>query len=127
MDVVGDERAELVSVETGLGGGQMLVAYAWNQFGFWGLGESAEYPSLQVLSAQHCRNGDKVVWAVCHEPPLSARCRVFVLQGSSWQDYPGLAELLSPSPPSPCSLPPEAHVEHTQMSAALEGAGWSRP
>ena len=49
-DVNGDGRAELVSVERGLGGGELLVAYAWNQFGFWGLAESAEYPRLEVLA-----------------------------------------------------------------------------
>jgi len=48
-DVTGDEKHELVSVEVGLGGGQMLVAYQWNQFGFWGLGHSAEYSELTVL------------------------------------------------------------------------------
>ncbi len=126
MDVAGDDRAELVSIETGLGGGQMLVAYEWNQFGFWGLGDSAEYPNLQVLTPRRCRNGDKVVWAVCHEPPLQPRDRVFVLQGSRWQAYRGLAELISQSAPCPF-LPPETFGEHTYVSGAPAGAGWNRP
>jgi len=38
--VLPDERMELVSVEKGLTGQRLLVAYEWNQFGFWGLGHS---------------------------------------------------------------------------------------
>lgn len=48
-DVNQDGRAELVSVERGLGGGLMLVAYEWNQFGFWGLGHSEEIEGLVFL------------------------------------------------------------------------------
>ena len=50
-DVQGDGRAELVSVETALDGAQVLVAYRWNQFGFWGLGKSPEYRSITVQDA----------------------------------------------------------------------------
>jgi hypothetical protein len=56
-DVNGDRRAELVSVERGLGGGEMLVAYAWNQFGFWGLGNSPEYREVQFVGARPLPSG----------------------------------------------------------------------
>ncbi len=39
--VLPNDRMELVSVERGLNGKRLLVAYEWNQFGFWGLGHSA--------------------------------------------------------------------------------------
>lgn len=45
-DVDGDGRAELLSVEKGRDGGEVVVAYDWNQFGFRGIGESAVYPGV---------------------------------------------------------------------------------
>ena len=42
-DVNGDGRAELLAVEKAPEGGQLVVAYAWNQFGFRGIGESEVY------------------------------------------------------------------------------------
>ncbi len=50
-DVKGDGRAELLSVEKAVDGGQVVVAYAWNQFGFRGIGESEVYPEVCLAGA----------------------------------------------------------------------------
>lgn len=42
-DLDGARRAELLSVEKSPEGGQVVVAYAWNQFGFRGIAESKVY------------------------------------------------------------------------------------
>ncbi len=34
-----------------INGGEMLVAYEWNQFGFWGLGHTREYEEVKILQA----------------------------------------------------------------------------
>lgn len=127
LDVAGDDRAELVSVETGLGGGQMLVAYEWNQFGFWGLGTSAEYPNLYVLHAERCRAGDKVVWAAFHPDPLRPETRLFALQGNRWQAYLTLVQIVSEGPPCPFPLPPAPYGEHAYVSGARPSEGHGVP
>jgi hypothetical protein len=63
MDMTGDARAELVSVETTPSGAQLLVAYQWNQFGFWGLGTSRDWREVRVLGP-HASSGLKGVLAV---------------------------------------------------------------
>lgn len=50
LDVTGDSKAELVSVEKALSGKLLVVAYQWNQFGFWGLGHSAEYDGIETVA-----------------------------------------------------------------------------
>lgn len=66
MDVTGDEVAELVSVEIGLGGGKLICAYEWNQFGFWGIGKTEEYESVTPPAAGDLdgRAGPELVSAV---------------------------------------------------------------
>lgn len=59
LDVTGDNKAELVSVEEALCGKLLVVAYEWNQFGFWGLGHSAEYDTVQTVAAGRSPGGGK--------------------------------------------------------------------
>lgn len=49
-DIAGDEKAELLSVEVAPNGKQIVVAYEWNQFGFWGLGHSLEYDRVLEIA-----------------------------------------------------------------------------
>jgi len=49
-DIAGDDAAELVSVEKALSGKLIVVAYRWNQFGFWGLGHTAEYDAIGAVT-----------------------------------------------------------------------------
>jgi hypothetical protein len=68
-DIAGDEKAELVSVEVGLNGGEMLVAYEWNQFGFWGLGHTREYEEVRIVEAPGMTaSGEKGVSAMLTFP-----------------------------------------------------------
>jgi hypothetical protein len=54
-DVTGDNAAELVSVERALSGKLVVVAYKWNQFGFWGLGHTDEYDAIGKVTP--CQDG----------------------------------------------------------------------
>lgn len=80
-DINRDGRAELVSVERGLGGGLMLVAYEWNQFGFWGLGHSEEVEDLSFLGPARDAGG-ALVWVA----RAGARPGIehWVLRGGVW-------------------------------------------
>jgi len=50
LGLVGDDPIiKLVSIELGPDGGQLLVAYQWNQFGFWGIGHSSVIPRMQSV------------------------------------------------------------------------------
>ncbi len=49
-DVAGDDVCELLSVESASDGGQLLVAYEWNQFGFWGIGQSPVYDAVSAVT-----------------------------------------------------------------------------
>lgn len=59
LDATGDNKAELISVEKALSGRLLVVAYEWNQFGFWGLGHSAEYDAVQTVAPCHLPAGAK--------------------------------------------------------------------
>jgi hypothetical protein len=80
-DINQDGRAELVSVERGLGGGQMLVAYEWNQFGFWGLGHSAEVEGLVFLGPVRDGPGARVRVTRRGEAPRDQR---WLLRDGAW-------------------------------------------
>jgi hypothetical protein len=84
-DLNGDSRAELVSVERGLGGGEMLVAYAWNQFGFRGLGESAEYPSIEFAGACPPSSGRLGAAVVIRGPGAKAHRETWELSAGRWR------------------------------------------
>ena len=85
-DVTGDEKYELVSVEVGLGGGQMLVAYEWNQFGFRGLGHSVEYPALTVLQpSAELPGGGRGVLAVIKRSDGERRQVLLALRENCWE------------------------------------------
>ncbi len=85
-DVTGDERYELVSVEVGLGGGHMLVAYEWNQFGFWGLGHSAEYTELTVVEPNSTLAGSgRGVFAMARGSDGQRRQVLLALEENRWQ------------------------------------------
>jgi hypothetical protein len=58
-DVAGDDAAELVSVERALSGKLIVVAYEWNQFGFWGLGHTAEYDAISTVTPLRHGAGEK--------------------------------------------------------------------
>ena len=89
-DVNADGRAELVSVETALSGAQVLVAYAWNQFGFWGAGETDELPADTLTAAETPRladvdgDGHDELFAVCTDPAGVRRVTAFALHESRW-------------------------------------------
>lgn len=61
FDATGDRKAELISVERALSGKFVVVSYQWNQFGFWGLGHSAEYDSIQTVAPSRSPAGAKCV------------------------------------------------------------------
>jgi hypothetical protein len=63
-DLNGDGRAELLSVEKAPDGGQVAVAYAWNQFGFWGLGKSQVYREVCLAGAMPRSGQDSRSFAV---------------------------------------------------------------
>jgi hypothetical protein len=68
-DVAGDEKAELLSAEVALTGKQIVVAYEWNQFGFWGLGHSPEYERvLEVAARRESVSGEKAIGALVATP-----------------------------------------------------------
>jgi len=85
-DATGDGKHELLSVEVGLGGGQMLVAYQWNQFGFWGLGHSAEYRELTVVDP-NARIADvgRGVLALVRRADGQRRPALLALREDGWQ------------------------------------------
>jgi len=64
-DVTGDDDAELVSVERALSGKLVVVAYRWNQFGFWGLGHTAEYDAIGLVTPLRNTAGDKWLRIQC--------------------------------------------------------------
>lgn len=83
-DINCDGRAELVSVERGLGGGLMLVAYEWNQFGFWGLGHSGEVQDLAFLGPASGGPGALVRVARAGTEP---RVEHWVLRAGIWKQH----------------------------------------
>lgn len=87
-DVTGDEQAELLSVEIGLRGGKLLMAYQWNQFGFWGLGHSEEWPYLQVVQPSvQLPDGGKGVEVIIATPTGERRRALLRLQDNTWHEY----------------------------------------
>jgi len=56
-DMAGDDAAELVSVERALSGKLIVVAYRWNQFGFWGLGHTGEYDAIGEITPVRTAGG----------------------------------------------------------------------
>ena len=64
-DVTGDDAAELVSVERALSGKLVVVVYRWNQFGFWGLGRTAEYDAIGTVTPLRTERGSKGLRIAC--------------------------------------------------------------
>lgn len=64
-DVTGDDAAELVSVERALSGKLIVVVYRWNQFGFWGLGRTAEYDAIGTVTPLRTESGSKGLRIAC--------------------------------------------------------------
>jgi len=81
-DVNDDGKAELVSVEKEPDGGEMLVAYEWNQFGFWGLGHSDTYRAIRfegiMRDPQH---GSRALVRICDEKGNRRQARMALRQG----------------------------------------------
>ncbi len=89
-DVTGDGTAELVSIEHGPNGGKLLVAYEWNQFGFWGLGQSDEFASLRLLRipAAPCGPTNRALVQVDDAERPGARRITLELVDAGWQEAP---------------------------------------
>ena len=105
-DVSGDEAAELVSVEYGTGGGMLLCAYEWNQFGFWGLGHSDEFARMRLVRAPASAHGPKGRALVEVDSGLAgARCVVFELADAAWHRVPADGLLCSADMDSRTSTP----------------------
>lgn len=105
-DVTGDDAAELVSVEYGLGGGMLLCAYEWNQFGFWGLGHSDEFTRMRLVRAPASARGPKGRALVELEDGLAgARCVVLELADAAWHRVPADGLLCSADMDSRTSTP----------------------
>ncbi len=105
-DVSGDGAAELVSVEYGLGGGMLLCAYEWNQFGFWGLGHSDESARMRLVRVPASAHGLKGRALVEVEDRLAgARCVSFELAGAAWRRAPADELLCSADVHSRTSTP----------------------
>ena len=90
-DMNGDEVAELVSVETGLGGGRLVCMYEWNQFGFWGIGRTGEYPAVSEALVADVQPGGRSELVVVttdrdgNRTPVAYDCRRDALHALSWR------------------------------------------
>jgi len=84
-DVTADGISELVSVEVGLGGGQLICTYEWNQFGFWGIGRTEEHPGIESPQIADV-TGDAVadIVALVTDPSGVRRPCVFEKRGPRW-------------------------------------------
>jgi hypothetical protein len=76
---------QLVSRETGLGGGTLLVSYTWNQFGFWGLGHTEEYADIgPPQTADVNGDGRAELVAVIRDHDEHCRAVAFGHDGERW-------------------------------------------
>jgi hypothetical protein len=76
---------QLVSREIGLAGGTLLVSYTWNQFGFWGLGHTEEYPAIGApQSADLRRDSRSELVALVRGRDGSCRAIAFGNDGERW-------------------------------------------
>ena len=86
LDVDGDGVSELVSVETGLGGGELLCTYQWNQFGFWGTGHSDEYRGMTPPQVGRAvATGEPVLVTTVVERGRARTVCAFVHRDNAWK------------------------------------------
>jgi len=114
-------QMELVSVETGLTGERLLVAYEWNQFGFWGLGHTPECPQAEFVGSADL-DGDGAPELVATEAYEGGRrALAFHHAGDRWE--PHLASELLDADEIAIVLP----AEPLPIVVAYHGRGSPRP